>query len=125
MPTVACPRTRAAYVRSTSRDANQLLQQRVRLRRARHDEQSRGVAVEAVHDAGPIVVVASLGAVREQALDERSGAGRSGRMDDDPCRLVDHEQVLVLPHDRDVERFGLEHRRTRDVAVTSSPPSSR
>ena len=95
--------------------ADQLLQQRVRLRRAGDDEQPGRVAVEPVHDPGPVVVVSPLRAVREQALHERAGARRPGRVDDEPGRLVDDEQVLVLPDDRDVQHLGLQLGRLRDL----------
>ena len=93
--------------------ADQLLQEPVRLGRAGHDEQPGRVAVEPVDDPGPVVVVSSLGAVREQSLHERSGPRRPCGMDDEAGGLVDDEQVLVLPDDRDVQRLRLQLRRAR------------
>ena len=89
-------------------------------------QQARGVAVEAVHDPRPVVVLPALRAEREQPLHERPRSRRPGRVDDEAGRLVDDEQVLVLPDDRDVERLGLERRRAPGSRPsTSSPPSSR
>ena len=101
--------------------ANQLLQQLVRLLRAGDDEQARGVAIEPVDDPGPVVVVPTLGSVGEQPLDERARARRSGRMDDEAGRLVDDEQVLVLPDDRDVELLRLQLDRLGDLDVDLLP----
>ena len=116
------PRTSAAYVRSTSRVRIISCSSVVRLLRAGDDEQAGRVAVEAVHDPGPVVVVSSLGAVLEQPLDERARPRRPGRMDDEPGRLVDDEQVLVLPDDRDVERLRLAAARLGDLDRDLLPP---
>ena len=49
-----CPSTSAVYSRVTSRALIIRLERRVGLLRARHHEQPGGVAVEAVHDPGPL-----------------------------------------------------------------------
>ena len=74
---------------------------------ARHDEQPGRVPVEAVDDPGPIVVAAG-GVVREQAVHERSALVPRAGMDDDARRLVDDEQVLVLPDDVEIHLLGFE-----------------
>ena len=66
-------------------------------------------------DPRPVVVVSSLGAVLEQSLDERSRSRRPGGVDDEPGGLVDDEQVLVLPDDRNVDRLRLQRSRRRDL----------
>ena len=72
------------------------LERRVDLLRARDDEQPGGVAVEPVHDPRaprrPAGDAAALERLRERA---RLVAAR--RVHDDAGRLVDDEQVLVLP----------------------------
>ena len=54
---------------------------------------------------GP-VLVAPGGVVREQAVHERAALVPGARVDDDARRLVDHEQVLVLPDDVEVHLLG-------------------
>src|SRR5215211_9113176 len=83
------------------------LQSRVRLRGARDDEQAGGVSIEAVNDAGPLLLP-TRGAVLEDAVDERSGAVTGRRVDDDSRRLVDDEQVLVLVGDPEADVLRLE-----------------
>ena len=39
----------------------------------------------------------------------------AGRMHDEPGRLVDHEHVLVLPEDGDLDRLGDERRGDREL----------
>ncbi len=74
--------------------------------RARDDEQARRVAVEPVDDAGPLLVVAAGRVERQQPVHERAAAMAAGGMDDDPRGLVDDEEVLVLPGDLQLHRFG-------------------
>ena len=63
-----------------------------------------GVAVEPVDDARPVVV--SAGRVElEQPVHERPGRRPGARVDDETGRLVDDEQVLVLPGDVEVHRL--------------------
>jgi hypothetical protein len=64
---------------------------------ASEGDQSRGVAVETVDDAGTLWI-----ATRDQArerVDECPTCVSGPRMDDERGRLVDHEQMLVLPND--------------------------
>jgi hypothetical protein len=67
----------------------------VRLLRARDDHEPGCVAVEPVHDPRPLGVVAAADRPRER-VDERSRRVAGAGMHDEPGRLVDHEQVLVL-----------------------------
>jgi hypothetical protein len=60
-----------------------------------------------VHDPGPILVAAG-GVVLDQAVHEGSGRVTDARMDDDAGRLVDDEQVLVLPGHVEIHRLRLE-----------------
>ena len=76
----------------------------MRVRRPRHDEQSRGVAIEPMDDAGPVGLAARC-ATGNQPVDERSAGVAGRRMHHDARRLVDDEQVLVLV--RDPERHVL------------------
>ena len=79
---------------------------------ARDDEQTGGVAVEAVHDAGALGVAAGggggsgrRGGTLDEQLGERVLAVALGWVHDDAGGLVDDEQVLVLVGDRE----GLAH----------------
>ena len=67
------------------------------------DQQTRGVAVEAMDDSGPPRLLAA-GRAPVQRLRERAGAVPAGGVDDDAGRLVDDEQVLVLVGDRERRR---------------------
>jgi hypothetical protein len=69
-----------------------------------------------VHDPGPLRVAAGEASV-EQALDERAGSVPGTRVDDEPGRLVDDEQVLVLVGDPQVERLLLQLGRGEDSGV--------
>ncbi len=62
-----------------------------------------------MHDAGPLRLAAG-GAVLQQPVDERPARVARGRVDDDARRLVDDEQVLVLPGDAEVDVLCLELR---------------
>ena len=76
----------------------------VGLLRARKRHQPRRVAVEAMHDTGTLGVAARH--LAGQRVDERA-AGMSGPwVDHEPGRLVDDEDVLVLPHDPRLRRWG-------------------
>ena len=81
-------------------------------RTLRHHEQAGRVAVEAVHDAGPLGVGTARGAARE-----RLGQGRPARArapgGSRRRRLVHHQQVLVL----------VDHRRTAPAARRPRPAS--
>ena len=85
------------------------LERRMRLVRARHDEQARGVLVEAVDDAGPLGMLAAPARAR---LGERRPAVAGRGMRDHSGGLVHHEQVLVLVDDLEGDRL----RRPRGAA---------
>src|SRR5215213_4614435 len=80
--------------------------------RACDDEQARRVAVEPVDDARPVGVVAA-GRAADQAVDERARPAAGSGMHDDPGRLVDHEQVVVLVRNAEVGGLRLEPGRRR------------
>ena len=88
------------------------------------DEQAGGVAIEAVDDPRPLVVTAGRVEL-EQPVDERPGRIARPRVNDEAGRLVDDEEVLVLPDDVEIHRLG---RRASTASgsstTTSSPPSS-
>ena len=67
------------------------------LLRSGEHEQARGVAVEPMHDPGPVRVAARDPAA--QRIDERVRRVTGPRVHDQAGRLVDHEQMLVLPDD--------------------------
>ena len=69
----------------------------VRLLGAGDDEQPRGVPVEPVDDARPPGLAA--GDEAGEQVDERPAGAAGAGMDDQPGRLVDDGQVLVLPGD--------------------------
>ena len=92
---------------------HQLLQPPVRLGRARDHEQPRGVAVEPVDDPRAFRVVPTLDVVREQPVDERAPRVARRGMDDEPRRLVDDEQVLVLVGHDQLDRLRDEPARPR------------
>ena len=74
---------------------------------AGEDQQARRVAVEPVHEAGALGIVAAGDLARER-LHERARAVAARRVDDDARRLVHDEQVLVLVGD--AERRGRDRR---------------
>ena len=105
------PRTSARYSRVERSAPHERLKPSVRLRGAGDDEQTRGVAVEAVHDAGP-VGLAAADPMYEQAVDERAARTSGAWMNCDAGGLVDDEQVLVLVRDADArDLLGLERNR--------------
>ena len=85
----------------------------MRLGRPCDDEQPGGVAVEPVDDPGPVGLLAARSLVRQQAVDEGPGRMARRRMDDEPGRLVDDEQVLVLVGDPQRQLLRLERARRR------------
>ena len=93
----------------------------MRLVRAGDDEQAGGVAVEPVHDSRPVVVVPAFGAERQQPVDEGARTGAAGRVHDEPGRLVDDEQVLVLPEDRESIASGSQREHGRELDVDALP----
>src|SRR6266851_3967723 len=92
---------------------HELLQTPVRFRRPGDDEQSRGVAIEPVHDAVPFRLVSAFDVVREQAVHERAARMARRWVDDETRRLVDDEQMLVLVRDYEIHLLRLERGRAR------------
>ena len=100
-----------------------LLELSVHVIAAGDHEQAGRVAVESVDDPRPRGLLAPAGRSR-QRLGERAGPVPARRVDHDPGRLVDHEQVLVLIGDR--ERRRLQHRgRRRLLAELDDDPLAR
>jgi hypothetical protein len=81
---------------------NELLEAPVRELGARDHEKPRGVAVEPVDDALPIVLT-PRGAVLDQRLGQRAFRVSRARVYDDAGRLVDDQEVLVLVRDAQIE----------------------
>jgi hypothetical protein len=61
-----------------------------------------------VHDPRALRLGAPCGTQREQPVDESAAGMSGGRVDHDPSRLVDDEEVLVLVGDGQVELLRLE-----------------
>ena len=78
-------------------------QRRVHERRTRHEQQSGGVLVEAMHDPGARHR-RECGVEREQRVLQRARRDPGARMHDQPGRLVDHQQGRIAMHDP--ERHG-------------------
>jgi hypothetical protein len=78
------------------------------LRVSSDDEEPGRVAVEPVDDAGALRLLAARDSPSQEAVDECSGRMPGGRMDDEPHGFFDHEQVLVLVRDLNVELLRLE-----------------
>jgi hypothetical protein len=98
-----CPRARAGADKRQVRPLelaplDEPLDSRVRLLRAGHDQQSRGVPVEPVHDPRT-PLLPTRGPTVEHPVHERSCRVAGRRVDDDPSGLVDDKQVLVLVRD--------------------------
>ena len=84
--------------------------------RFRHDEEARRFLVEAVDDARPLHTPdpgEGIAAMVEEGVDERPIRISRAGMHDEPGRLVDDEEVLVLIDHRELDRFGLRLRRLR------------
>ena len=83
------------------------------LRRERpgHDQESAGLLVQPMDDAGARHA-GEGGRVVQQRVQQRSVPVAAARMDDEARRLVDDDQRLVLVHDRQRDRL----RRVRTVA---------
>ena len=89
-------------------NAQHLDQHRVRLDAARHDQQSAGVFVDAMHDAG----ARHSGQPRvpgQQRVLQRARRITRPRVHDQAHRFVDHQQVFILI--ADIERDGLRQHR--------------
>ncbi len=66
------------------------------------DQQARRVLVEPVHDAWPPHAAdarQAVAAMGDERVDQRAGLVPGRRMDDEPGRLVDHQQVGILVDD--------------------------
>ena len=82
--------------------ADRLRQPRVRLVRARDDEEARCVAVESVDDPRSLGVAAGR-TEREKPVRESRPIVLARWMHDEPGRLVDDEEVLVVVHHGETE----------------------
>ena len=91
----------------------------------RHHHYTRCVLVETVHDARPAHAANSRQAratVREERIHERAVGVARGRMDDQACRLVEHQEIAVFMEDVEIKRLRLGFGRNRggdidDVAL--------
>lgn len=96
------------------------------------DEQAARVLVEAVDDAGP-AHAADPGqahpAMRDQPIDEGAVLVPRRRVHDEPCRLVDDDEILVLMDDGErqslAERLGGKRRRNAEIDPAASPDLAR
>jgi len=86
--------------------AEQALQAAVRLLGAGNDQEAGGVAVEPMDDARPLGLRTSADAT-EQTLHQRAARMPRRRVNDEPSRLVDHQDVLVLVRESELAPFGL------------------
>src|SRR5438477_8102086 len=80
---------------------DECLETLVRLLGTCDDHEAGRVAVEAVHDAGP-VGFSTRDVTCEQPLDERARCVARRRVDDEPGRFVDDDQVVVFVGDPQV-----------------------
>jgi hypothetical protein len=109
--------------------ADERLQLLVGLLALRDDEQPRRVAVEPVDD--PSALLHAPGGDADQTMNERAARVARGRVHDDAGRLVDDEQVLVLPGDAQrhrlvaLDRCGACGRLERDLLPALEPPRLR
>ena len=100
-------------------------QPRVRLGRARDDQQPAGVLVEAVHESGARYACEPA-IVREQRILQRVRAVAGARMHHQARRFVEHQQLAILVHDLERQRLGCDRgcrRRTAPAITTCSPPA--
>ena len=81
-------------------------QRRQRFGRLGYDQQSRGIAVEPMHESGAQRIAGQRADVREQRVDQRAARRTVRRMRHHPGGLIDHQEIVVLIHDRNVDRFG-------------------
>ena len=75
-----------------------------------HDEQAGGVLVEPMHDARPLHAAdarQAVAAMGDERVHERAGLMSRRRVDDQPGRLVDDDEVVVLVHDGKIDGFRL------------------
>jgi hypothetical protein len=87
--------------------AHELLEEAVRLLGPSDDQEAGGVAVETVDDARTLRVP-SRNATVEQGVDKRPLLVPRCRVHDEPRRLVDDEQMLVLVRNPQGELLGLQ-----------------
>ena len=84
------------------------------------DDQEPGrVLVEPVHDARPPDAAdpgKAFAAMRDQRVDQRAGLVPGAGMHDEPGRLVDDDEVVVLEDDVERDRLGLRLSRLRLAA---------
>ena len=111
------PRSRLSYderqvLAGQGPSSHQPLQPLVGLVRARNDEQSRRVSVEAVHDPGAVLLPTCRPRSCERVRKRAAGVSRSG-MDNDPRGLVHDEEVVVRVGDRELGRRNLRRRSGR------------
>jgi len=79
------------------------------------DENAARVLVETVDDAGATHAADARErrtAMVKQRVDERAGPVARARMDDETDRFVDHDQIVVLVKDRQVDRLGFRFSRS-------------
>ena len=77
------------------------------------NEEPGRVLVQPVDDAGtpdPADPRKARAAMADQRVDQRALGMAGRRMDDETGRFVDHDQVLVLEHDRERHVLALERR---------------
>ena len=102
---VTCPATSARYSRRTVRACNWRTRSVCAVSVLRHHQQSGGLLVEPMDDAGARHA-GELRTVREQSVEHRAAPVAAARMHDEPRRLVDDDQCVVLVDDAERDRFG-------------------
>jgi hypothetical protein len=81
-----------------------------------HDQQARGILVDAMDDPRPRDAADArklATAMVQQGVDQRTIGIARRRVDDQPRRLVDHDQVRVFVNDRQRNILGHRFRRRR------------
>jgi uncharacterized protein DUF6476 len=94
----------------TAMSGKQLGQALMGVVRLGDDEQSRGVLVEPMDDAGATNAAyprQAIAAMSNQCVDERSGFMAGGGVNHKSCRLVDNDQMGILIDHFEGNRFGL------------------
>ena len=73
----------------------------------RHDEQARRILVQTMDDPRPQDAAdpRQIPAMMKQPADQRSGGMANGGMDNEPCGLVQDEQVSILIEDVQIHGF--------------------
>ncbi len=85
-----------------------------------HQHQARGVFVQPVHDARPRQAGRAR-VVGQQAVEQGPAPMPGRRMHDQPCRFVEHQQMLVF--EDHVQRHGLGHKGHGLLCRTQLHPS--